>query len=86
LPDEAEGIPVVQAPIQILPPEAIAAAISEIWPVSPGDEMACFSETPAQTAGHGCGHETRQEPGAISSNSLFSSVNTDNEPDIYADI
>ncbi len=28
-----------------LPPEAITAANSGIWPVSPDSEMACFSET-----------------------------------------
>ena len=43
-----------------LPPEAITAAISGIGPVSPSGEMACFSETPAQIAGHGSGHERRQ--------------------------
>jgi hypothetical protein len=70
----------------LLPPEAITAAISGIGPVSPAGEMACFSETPAQIAGHGSGHERRQESGALSSNCLFSRINTDNEPDIYADI
>jgi hypothetical protein len=63
-----------------------AAAISGIGPISPAAEMACFSEKHAQIAGHGSGHERRQESGAISSNSLFAGVNTDNEPDIYADI
>jgi hypothetical protein len=65
-----------------LPPEAITAAFSRIGPVSPAGEMACFNETPAQITGHGSGHETRQESDRISPNSLFSSVTTDNEPDI----
>jgi hypothetical protein len=69
-----------------LPPEATTAAISGIGPVSPAGEMACFSETPTQMTGHGCGHERRQESGVIPSNCLFSSINTDNAPDIYADI
>jgi hypothetical protein len=69
-----------------LPPEAITAAISVFRPISPADEMAFFSEIPGQTTGHECGHETRQESGALSSSGLCSSVNTDDEPDIYADI
>jgi len=69
-----------------LPPEAITGVISGIDPVLPGGEMAFFSETPDQITGHGCGHERRQESGVIPSNCLFSSINTDNAPDIYADI
>jgi len=69
-----------------LPPEAITGVISGIDPVLPGGEMAFFSETPDQITGHGCGHERRQESGVIPSNGLFLTVNTDNKPDIYADI
>ena len=69
-----------------LPPEAMAAAIAGIGPVSPGGEMTCSSKIPVQMTRHGSGHKTRQESGVLASNGLFTSVNTASEPDIYADI
>lgn len=39
-----------------LPPDAIIAAVSRIWPVSPSGEMAYFSEIPARPTGHRGGH------------------------------
>jgi hypothetical protein len=63
-----------------------ASAISEICPVSSAGEMAGLSESPIQMTGHGSGHEKRQESGVVASSGLCSSVNPDNESDIYADI
>ncbi|MCX6894535.1 MAG: hypothetical protein NTZ16_03315, partial [Verrucomicrobia bacterium] len=69
-----------------LPPEAIDTAISGIGQVPPGGELAFFGKKPGQATGHGSGHETRQESGVICVTGLCSSVNTDEEPDIDADI
>ena len=67
-------------------PETIAVAISGIGQVPPGGELAFFGKKPGQATGHGSGHETRQESGVICVTGLCSSVNTDEEPDIDADI
>lgn len=69
-----------------LTPEAITAAVSGIVPVLAAGEMAFFNEIPRQNAGHGGGHKYGQNSGVFSINDLFSGINTDIEPDIYADI
>jgi hypothetical protein len=69
-----------------LPPESLIAAISRIWPVSPSDEIACFSEIPAHPTGHRSGHGTCQSFCGFNTTRLLSIINMDNKPDIHADI
>ena len=69
-----------------LPPEVMVAGISGVGPVLPGGEMTWASKIPIPMTRHGSGHKTRQESGVLASKGLFTSVNTANEPDIYADI
>ncbi|MCP5519665.1 MAG: hypothetical protein H7A45_20700 [Verrucomicrobiales bacterium] len=63
------------------------AAVNSVFrPVSPTGEMAALTENRVQTAGHGAGHDLRQEFGTLFGSGLLSTRNLANVPDIYADI